>query len=101
MWCTECDARSPRGDYASWFAVSAAIMGFVGLGCAFLSPLALGLAVFDLVRIHYGKSPRGGAKIAGVAIALSITSIAIWVGVVVYLAIANPQLDPYADPYGY
>jgi len=101
--CAPCSRRAPLGLHGSWLAIGAAVLSFIGLGCAPFGPAAMVLAAVDLVRIQMGAAPKGGWKLDALGLALGLVGTLIWIYVAYTWATEpDPLGDPYyGDPYGY
>jgi hypothetical protein len=70
---SDASTAPPPADKASTQAVTALILGVLGLACCqFLSPIAWFLGRQELLAIREGRSPTAGEPIASVARALGI-----------------------------
>jgi hypothetical protein len=90
-YCPSCAARFLSNIAGSWLAIFSAGLGFIGLGCAPLGPVAVILALIDLARMaHTGK--RIGWKLDLAGIALGAVGILIWATILYrFLSGARPD----------
>jgi hypothetical protein len=87
-YCPPCAGRFLSNFAGTWLAISSAGLGFVGLGCAPLGPVALALGVIDLVRIAAKGTRTGGWKLDLAGIGLGLLGILIW-SVIAYRTLAS------------
>lgn len=99
--CADCVTHKPNGAYCppcatrflssfagTWLAIFSAGLGFVGLGCAPLGPVAVMLGIIDLARIAVKGTRSAGWKLDLAGIGLGLAGIGLWV-VIAYRALSG------------
>jgi hypothetical protein len=77
--------------YGSWTPVWAAILSFLSFGCGVLAFVAIGVALYDIVRGRTSGRPLPPAavRLDGLAIVLGLAGIGLWALVVHHLYMSD------------